>query len=144
MALATVTRGHGVASGQGADPRFPAGTLRLQLPLFADGGLDVSGLHPGTINLDISPASYQIIHSKLTLTKVRWHPDCPAETFSFFDCQLEGHPALIYYPHPETKPEHFQSESVLEVLAPKLAGIHYGQTLRLTTDPHQLRIRQES
>jgi len=147
MIEATVVRGHGVASGAGGDPRFPAGTLRLQFPLFARHGLDLSGLHPGTINLDLSPASFEILRPKLTLTNIHWHPHCPPETFSFFDCRL-GQPgvetdiaALIYYPHPETKPEHFQASTVLEILAPKLEGLTYGQKLGIEPDPSQLRIR---
>lgn len=146
MIEATVVRGHGVASGAGGDPRFPGGTLHLQFPIFAQHGLDLSGIHPATINLDISPAMYQIVRAKLTLHNICWQPDYPAETFSFFDCQItqpatgRSTSALIYYPHPETKPEHFQSSSVLEILAPKLADLNYGQKLQLAPDPSQLRI----
>jgi hypothetical protein len=144
MIPATVARGHGVASGTGGDPRFPEGTLRLQFPLFERSGLDLGGMHPGTINLDIAPARYEIVRAKLTLTNIHWHPDCPAETFSFFDCQIElaglTTRALIYYPHPETKPEHFQSPSVLEIIAPKIENLSYGQTVRVSTDPTQIRL----
>ena len=135
-----VVRGHGVASGASGDPRFPAGTLALQFPVFARHDLDLSGFHPGTINLDIAPASYEIVAARLTLTNIQWHPDCPPETFSFFDCLLGTTPALIYYPHPETKPGHFQSPTVLEVLAPKIEGLSYGQRLHFTPDPGQLLI----
>ena len=106
-----------------------------------------SGFHPGTINLDIAPATYQIREPQLTLTNVKWHPDCPAETFSFFACQIQVDETaapidcLIYHPHPETKPEHFQSPNVLEVLAPKLPDIRYGQTVYLKTDPAQIEIQ---
>ena len=41
---------------------------------------------------------------------------------------------LIYYPHPETKPEHFQPPDILEVLAPKIAGVQYGDRFQLTVD----------
>ena len=140
---ATVVRGHGVASGASGDPRFPAGTLALQFPIFARHGLDLSGFHPGTINLDIAPASYEIMEARLTLTDIQWHPACPPETFSFFDCQLGTTRALIYYPHPETKPEHFQSPTVLEILAPKIDNLAYGQKLNFTPDPSQLVIHPE-
>ena len=119
MIHATVVRGYGVASGIGGDPRFPEGTLSLQIPLFTEQGFDLSQFHPGTINLDIAPSRYQIVRAKQTFNDLKWHPDRPAETFSFFDCTIDGIPALIYHPHPETKPEHFQSPTVLEILAPK-------------------------
>jgi hypothetical protein len=146
MIRGLVVRGHGVASGSSGDPRFPDGTLRLQFPIFASLGLDLDGIFPGTINLDIAPARYEIVSPRLTLTNIHWHPDCPAETFSFFDCEIAAPgddprtPALIYLPHPETKPEHFQAPSVLEILAPKRPALHYGQALELSPDPEQLRL----
>lgn len=146
MIRAVVARGHGVASGSAGDPRFPGGTLALQFPIFAARGLDLRGIHTGTLNLDISPARYEILQSKLTLTKIQWHPDCPPEDFSFFDCEIAviggkaPISALIYYPHPETKPEHFQAASILEVLAPKLPDLHYGQVIEITPAPEQLRL----
>ena len=144
MIRGLVVRGHGVASGSSGDPRFPGGTLRLQFPIFASLGLDLDGIFPGTINLDIAPARYEIGSPRLTLTNIQWHPDCPAETFSFFDCEIAAPgsdrktPGLIYLPHPETKPEHFQAPSVLEILAPWWPELHYGQALELHTDPEQL------
>jgi len=142
---AVVVHGHGVASGVGGDPRFPDGTLGLQFPIFTSLGLDLDGFHIGTINLSITPVRYKVIRPRLTLADVKWHPDCPAETFSFFDCKLfaKGEPpvsALIYRPHPETKPEHFQADDVLEVLAPNLPDIDYGQTIDLLPDPAQLQL----
>ena len=58
-----------------------------------------------------------------TFRDVKWHPTEPAEDFSFFDVRLirSGAPALaglINYPHPETKPMHFQQPDVLELLLP--------------------------
>ena len=145
MIEATIVRGHGVASGVGQDPRFPDGTLPLQFPIFAAHGLELSAFHRGTINLDITPAVYEIVRPKLTLESILWHPECPPESFSFFDCRisradLPATDALIYYPHPETKPEHFQSPGVLEILAPRLEGIRYGQTLQLEAECDQIAI----
>ena len=51
----TVVRGHGVASGCAGDPRFPAGTLGLQLPIFASLGLQLDGFYHGTINVSLAP-----------------------------------------------------------------------------------------
>ncbi len=33
---------------------------------------------------------------------------------------------LIYFPHPDTKPEHFQQPDVLELRLPFMAGLVYG------------------
>lgn len=127
---ARVLPGYGVASGRSDDPRFPGGTLAMQEPYFAERGLDLSPYHRGTLNLAIAPRRYRAVRPRLTLRGVRWHPTEPAEDFSFFDCRLEtdaGERAegLIYYPHPETKPDHVQPDDVLEALSPWLDGLGY-------------------
>ena len=142
---ATVMEGHRVASGLNHDPRFPGGTLAMQGPVFARLGLDLSVYHPGTLNLSIAPHRYRVVRPRLTLRQVNWHPVEPTEDFSFFDCQvmMPGQKpvlALIYHPHPETKPEHFQSPDVLEVLAPPIHGLMYGMQLALAIDPAQMMI----
>jgi hypothetical protein len=47
---------------------------------------------------------------------------------------------LIYYPHPETKPEHFQAPDILELLLPFVDGLHYGMELTLEIPPEQMAI----
>ncbi|RBP44232.1 hypothetical protein DES53_10451 [Roseimicrobium gellanilyticum] len=140
---ATIVPGYQVASGTNANPRFPGGTLRMQLPFFETLGLDLSGYHLATLNLSIAPARYEVVKPRLTFRSVKWHPTEPAEDFSFFDCNLhlsgcEPVPALIYYPHPETKPEHFQPDDLLEVLAPFIKGISYGMRLVLEVPEEQM------
>jgi hypothetical protein len=141
----TLLKGHGVASGRGGDPRFPGGTIRMQLPHFAQRGLELSSYHPGTLNVSIEPHTYTILQPKLTLRNVKWHPTAPAEDFSFFDCRIQvGDSALaqglVYYPHPETKPEHFQPPDVLEILAPPIPNIAYGAPVVLELLEEQIRI----
>jgi len=140
---AVVVPGHRVASGLNGDPRFPGGTLSMQQPHFLARGLELSGYHPGTLNLCIAPWQYQVVRAALTFPQVQWHPTEPAEDFSFFDCALTfaGHEyvGLIYYPHPETKPEHFQAPDTLEMLSPKIAGLEYGSTVELRVDSAQMR-----
>ena len=108
-----VVRGHGVASGRAGDPRFPHGTVAMQIPFFRERGLDLAG----------------------------FHPEMPAETFSFARATLvrDGarFPAWIYWPHPETKPEHFQPGGVAEVIAPPVPGLAYGDRVVLETMPDQ-------
>lgn len=139
---AVVVRGHGVASGQGRDPRYPEGTLALQIPLFRERGLDLSPYFPGTLNVSIAPYRYEVRQPKHTFRQVRWSEHAPPEDFSFFDCRIHRGSitvdGLVYYPHPETKPEHEQPPDVLELLAPRLGGLEAGARLRLALDPEQL------
>lgn len=140
-----VVRGHGVASGKNGDPRFPGGTIAMQLPFFASRGLNLSTYYPATINLSIAPAKFRPGKAFATFTGLKWHPQEPAEDFSFFECTLrlpettgEIH-GLIYYPHPETKPEHFQAPDTLEVLASQFVeGLEYGSRVLLSAPPAQI------
>ena len=61
MIPATIVQGHRVASGLNGNPRFPGGTLRMQLPFFAELGLDLSAFYPGTLNVSIAPLSYRVV-----------------------------------------------------------------------------------
>ncbi len=128
---ARVVAGHQVASGQNGNPRFPGGTLHMQQPYFRALGLELEIYHPGTLNVSIAPNHYRVLRPRHTFKAVKWHPSEPAEDFSFFDVRLvsaDGVPVsgLVYYPHPETKPEHFQQPDVLELLLPFVAGLAYG------------------
>jgi hypothetical protein len=143
MIPATVVQGHRVASGLNGNPRFPGGTLRMQLPFFRELGLDLNGYHLGTPNVSIAPMSYRVVQPKLTFRNVKWHPTESAEDFSFFDVVVHpkgGAPVrgLIYYPHPETKPEHFQSADILELLLPWTAALDYGSHLTLEVPTEQM------
>ena len=143
---ATVRPGYRVASGQSDDPRFPGGSLAMQTPHFLAGGIDLRRFHRGTLNLSIAPKSYRVVRAKATFRDVRWHPTEPPEHFSFFDCRViadDGaiHDGLVYYPHPETKPDHVQPDDVLEVLTDRIEGLAYGSELWLELPPTQLEIR---
>lgn len=116
----------------------------MQASFFREAGLDLSCYFGGTINVRIAPCTYQVVRAPLTLWQVKWHPVEPAEDFSFFDVRVRqpegGAPVdgKIYYPHPDTKPEHFQSPDVLELLLPYLKGIAAGSELILEMDPAQI------
>lgn len=133
-----VTPGHQVASGLGGDRRFPGGTLAWQLPHFAERGLDLSWCFRGTLNISIAPLTFEVVQAAHTFRNVRWSPTESAEDFSFFDCRIQGERGLIYYPHPDTKPEHFQPPDVLEVLTVKLPGLSYGDSVSLDLPTEQL------
>lgn len=140
-----VVAGHGVASGRSGDPRFPGGTIALQRPHFAARGLDLSGFHPGTVNVSIAPLRWEVVRADHTFRDVRWTDTQPAEDFSFVAIGLQDptgrrHDALVYHPHPDTKPDHVQPDDVVEVLAPKIPDLAVGDPVRLYVDPSRLRI----
>jgi hypothetical protein len=115
----------------------------MQAPHFLERGLDISHFHAGTVNVSIAPHRYRILRPRLTLRHVPWHPTEPAEDFSFFDVQLllkDAAPVsgLIYYPHPETKPEHFQKSDVLELLLPWTDRVDEGREVGLAVPPEQM------
>lgn len=148
--VGTVVRGHGVASGGNPDSPFPAGTIALQRPVFAALGLDLSTLHPATINIDIGPATYTVRQPAHTFADVRWTDVHGPETFSFMACALtregesQAHLGWVYYPHPETKPMHDQPATVLEVLMPHLPGLTYGDVVTLTLDAAEIAVSHNS
>ena len=143
--IGQIETGYGVASGRARDPRFPQGTIEMQKPFFRDRGLDLSPYFSGTINLSIAPHNYLIHQAKYTFKQVKWSPNDPAEDFSFFDCQISIEPdkvinGLIYYPHPDTKPEHFQAPDVLEIMVPFINGLTAQSQLILAVNSQQMSI----
>ena len=130
----TVVAGHGVASGRAGDPRFPQGTLRLQFPIFAALGVDLAAFHPATINvaldgrLDLGLADH-------VLRRVAWHEDVGAEDFSLWNVGVVHHSwrgtAVVYRPHPETKPDHHQPADVIELLTPWIQDLAYGDRVQV-------------
>lgn len=143
MISATIVQGHRVASGLNGNSKFLGGTLRMQLPFFAALGLDLSAFYPGTLNVSIAPLSYRVVKPKWTFQNVKWHPTEPAEDFSFFDVVVYCDDAtplsgLIYFPHPDTKPTHFQRPEVLELLLPWTKGLDYGGKLQLEVPARQM------
>ena len=117
----------------------------MQTPHFLRLGLDIRRFFPGTLNISIAPHVYRMRQPRWTFAGVEWYEGL-CETFSFSPCRLvvdqdtaggqaplKVPPALtgaveglIYYPHPETKPDHFHDDSTLEVLAPFLGDTEEG------------------
>lgn len=125
-----VIKGYGVASGQAKDSPYPQGSIIMQTPFFLERGLDIRPYYPATLNISIAPHKFRMTDPEWTFRDVAWFEGC-CETFSFSRCrviyngiEVDG---FIYYPHPETKPGHFQDDSVLEVLAPFLAEVGEGE-----------------
>jgi hypothetical protein len=140
--------GHQVASGQSINSPYERGTIEMQLPYFQKLGLDLSDFYLGTLNVSIAPYTFELEKPKYTFPELKWHPDYPAETFSFSPCivehQNESIQALIYYPHLETKIGHFQDSSIVEVIAPRLIDVEYGDRLELKLDPQQVKLNSRN
>lgn len=141
----TVVRGHRVASGACNDPRFPGGTIALQKPLFLSLGLNLAHFYSGTINLSIAPLEFKVIQPHYQFRNLRWTEQAAAEDFSFFDCrivmeELSRQEGLIYYPHPETKPDHFQAPDTLEILTYPIPDLGYGKRLTIELSEDQIEL----
>ncbi|HEX8364043.1 MAG TPA: hypothetical protein VF603_02025 [Allosphingosinicella sp.] len=142
----TVTSGFQFASGgavgRGTDPSpFGAGTLALQHPHFKARGLDLAAEIPslvwGTINVELE-REVSLARADRTIPDIDWTSDgvptrIPPETFSFVRCCFafddRYFPGLIYYPHPETKPNTNRHRyDVLEVLTCRVDGLTMGSS----------------
>lgn len=149
LCIGQLVAGHGVASGRAADSPYPAGTISLQAPLFADLGLDLSPFQPATLNLDFNPGEWRLRDPDHRVEQLHWSDRHPPETFSFWRCRLQSVDeradpveALIYYPHPETKQAHHQPAGLLELLAPPLGSVSPGERFRLWVDGRRCRLIQ--
>ena len=136
-----IIRGHGVASGQGESP-YPRGTIAMQKPFFLALGLDLAPYFEGTLNIDITPRGFAMRSPAITFRRVAWTSLHPPEDFSFSRCKIaagggevEG---LVYYPHPETKIRHFQNAAMIEVIAPHIDGLTYGDRVLLSLNPAEI------
>jgi hypothetical protein len=141
---AIVTQGHRVASGLSSQSPYPKGTIAMQTPYFLDLGLDLTSYYPGTLNLFFEQQKCQILKADYTFERVQWASGFAPESFSFVRCELlcdaGKHAVWIYHPHPETKTQHFQNQSTLEIIAPFIETLHYGDQVTLAYDPKQLSI----
>jgi hypothetical protein len=139
-----VKRGHQVASGRAESSPFPAGTIELQAPIFAQLGLDLSGAFMGTINVSIAPLRFRLLEPDYIFTDVKWTESYPPETFSFAHCLLtfeqQTYQSWIYYPHPETKISHFHSPSLIEIITQPIENLAYGADVDLVCNPRSIEL----
>jgi hypothetical protein len=141
-----VQPGYRVASGLTNDSPYPAGTIALQMPHFKRLGLDLSNCYAGTLNVNVAPQEFQLLQPAFTFPDMQWIEGFDRETFSFCHCDIEfqnqPYSGWIYYPHPETKIGHFQPPTLVEVLAPKIEGISYGDRVVLVGRSDEIKFRQ--
>lgn len=137
--------GYGVASGAAKDSPYPAGTIALQIPHFLQRGLDLRSCYPGTLNVSITPYALQIVAPVHRFEAVEWLSGFPPETFAFAHCHLmfqgQGYDGWVYYPHPETKPQHPHPPTVVEILALPIALMHYGASVTLQFPMAEIALR---
>ena len=128
-----VMRGHHVASRK--SEHYETGTIEMQLPFFKERGLDLSDCYRGTINVSIAPYTFRLKKAERYFPKVEWTKKHPPEDFSFSQCHVifdnHTYTGWIYYPHPETKIRHFQNDSLIEIIAPYIPGLQYGDRLEI-------------
>lgn len=128
-----VVRGHQVASGNNPNSPYPKGSVEMQLPFFKSLGLDLTQCYPATLNVQLAINTFSIIKPDYCFPKVNWTSLIPPETFSFVACKLcfEGkeYDTWLYYPRPETKPEHFQPVNVVEMITKYIPTIEYGKSV---------------
>jgi hypothetical protein len=134
--------GYRVASGPSRD--YPYGALERQRPLFKTRGLDLGPFFNGSLNINISPATFEMKRPEFTFQQVEWTDLHPPEDFSFSACRVvfqgRKYRGWVYYPHPETKLRHFQGPSLVEVIAQEIPDIGYGDPLELLLNPEEVTI----
>ena len=144
-AIGYIEKGYGVASGRSNDVRFPNGTISMQIPFFAREGLDLSVFFRGTLNISFPDHSYQLGNAQYFFPQIKWSQDLPPENFSFYSCSIkvppldESYIALIYWPHPSTKPGFHQDPNILEILAPEINGLSCGDEIKVFADSESVR-----
>lgn len=138
-----LSRGHQVASRPSKD--YPYSALEKQKPLFKALGLDLYGYFNGTLNISIAPLIFEMTAPEFTFPLVEWTDLHPPETFSFSRCIVVykniEYPGWVYYPHPETKRNHYQNPSLLEVITKRIPEIKYGDSLEVGIDPKEITLR---
>ena len=136
----SVVQGYRVASGPSHE--YPYGALDRQRPIFKARGLDLAGYFNGTLNIDIRPYKFQMVHPEFSFEGVNWTDLHPPEHFSFSRCRVihasEEFDGWVYYPHPETKVRHFQNPSLLEVIAQPIPRLKYGDALQVFLNPDEI------
>jgi phage pi2 protein 07 len=137
-----VVKGYRVASGISKNSPYPEGSVKMQLPFFKQRGLDLYRFYPATLNISIFPKKFELKNPKYRFRKVKWSADQLPEDFSFSACKIIHkdiiYDGYVYYPHPETKSDHFHDGSTVEIITKYLKDIYYNSELKLIFDQNEL------
>lgn len=140
-----VVTGHGVAGGSDRSP-YPGPALVLQMPHFRRAGLDLSRLHPATVNVSLAPTRWRPTRPEITIRGVRWTDLHPPEDFSFLRATLDhgGHryEGWVYHPHPETKADHVQPPELIELILPPVEGLQPGSRVTVELPEDRVEVDQ--
>jgi hypothetical protein len=106
------------------------------LPHFKEAGVpDIDAMYSGTINVDISPKVFEVLTPGYEVCCM-WI-DGVEETFWLVALQIvfEGcsHKGYLYYPC--VSEQHTRRDTMMEILAPKIAGIAYGKQISVLVPP---------
>ena len=136
-----VIEGYGVASGKNKNSPYPESSLKLQLSHFKKLGLNLNNYFLGTLNISIKPYQFELKKSYYYFPQVKWFQDIE-EDFSFSPIKLSfkenTYQGWLYYPHPETKPNHFQGKSTMELILPYIQGITYGDEVTVSVNEQEI------
>jgi len=137
-------KGYQIASGTSPITPYKDGSIKLQKPFFEERGFCMKKLYLATLNIDIPNHEFTIVKPTYHFKHLKWEEDSPPETFSIVPCTLKykmkQYDAFIYYPHVETKTNHIQKKSTLEILAPFIEEISYGDNIQLILDTQKINI----
>jgi len=143
-----VCRGYQIASGKAPDSPYPGGSIALQIPIFKQLGLNLENFYPATLNLNISPYRFKITRADYEFNQVEWIDTIAGENFSFLACQImwqeRNYPGFVYYPHPETKPDHIHENNRVEIITEWIPDIRYGNRVTLIVDNSQVKLWRKS
>lgn len=133
-----VKQGYRIASGlntegvPGPNGIIVRDSFVKQRPFFEAEVPEIKEVWTGTINVDISPSTHKMLdfHHQITC---EWHPGI-TETFGIVKDVIlkrggEEYTAFIYYPMPSGF--HEPRLDVIEILAPKIGGLEYGEEVSL-------------
>lgn len=139
-----VTEGHKIASGLAKENPFGGSTIKMQVPLFMERGLDLTSCYMGTLNISIAPRTRTILAKEPHYRRIKWHPDYPAEDFFIVRCTIRfrdvEYNGWIYHPDPSKKIGFQHKPDICEIVASPIPEIAYGDRVVLMVDPDEIRI----
>lgn len=138
-----VIEGWKIASGLAKDNPFGGSPVKMQIPLFKERGLDLSGCYPGTLNVSIAPKIRTVLAKEPNYPGIKWHPDRWPEDFFIFECQVhfrgKCYDGWVYYPDPSKKRRRHKPDT-FEILAPPIPEIGYGDRVVLVVNLDEIKI----
>lgn len=118
-------------------------TIEKQKPYFEKFIPNIMDVKPGTINLNISPASFKIKKFAYLVEKVLWDEEFPIEDFGFIPItklltknQEIISPGYVYIPN---KSPHFQNNSQLELVCRPME-VTYGDKISIEVEDQYIEV----